>query len=94
MKRAYRAQQEHKECSRSFTGAALLLRYCYGHEFHAVLLLHFRCALSAWQFRYINFEQGKNEHHDVAIMMFQIHFYYDLEASTALLQLLLRFMAL
>ena len=78
------------------TGAALLAllpRYCYVHEFRAALLLHFHCALSARQFRYVNFEQVQNKCCDLVIMMLQTCFYYDLEASTALLQLLLRFMA-
>ena len=67
---------------------ALLPRYCCIHEFCVALLLLFYCASIPPRFRCVNFEVGKNKRRDRAIMLLHSRFYYDLEASSALLQLL------
>ena len=66
---------------------ALLPRYFCIHEFHAALFLRFRCTLSAQRFRYVMSEPCLGDH------AASDTFYYDPEASTALLKLL-RLMAL
>ena len=70
-------------------------RYCCVHEFCAALFIRVYCALSPRRFRCVKFEQSQNKCSDFVIISLQmIRFYYDLEASAALMQLLLRFIAL